>query len=309
MSHTILCSDGVATVDRGRGGSPGCSAKAADRGWTAPAVSLVVGLVLAAVGSGAVRAEPLVLEGRVEAARQAVLATRLDGVVAEILFNGGDAVVEGQALIRLDAVDAELALAVAEARLDRARAEYAGASREADRQNRLAARGISPDAVVAPARTAQAAAAAELKLAEAERDRAALDLERTVIRAPITGLISPPDVVVGQFLEAEARPPLATIITLDPVLVGYDAPYDSRLTLLAKTGAKTVDDLLARIRVNLVLPGERRYPATATPHTASPTVDPERGTVRVWAFFDNPDGLLRPGMAVTVHSTVEGGGQ
>ena len=61
----------------------------------------LVALALA-LGPGAGRAEPLIFEGRIEAAHQAVLATRINGVVAEILFNGGDEVIEGQPLIRLD---------------------------------------------------------------------------------------------------------------------------------------------------------------------------------------------------------------
>lgn len=267
---------------------------------------LLSGLLIPVLGAGVPRADTLVFEGRVEAVGQAVLATRINGVVAEILFNGGDEVTEGQPLIRLDPVDAELALAVAEAELSRAEAELEGATREANRQEQLAARGISPDAVVGPARTARAAAEAAVALAQAERDRAALDLRRAVIRAPITGLISPPDVVVGQFLEAEAGPPLATIVALDRVLVAYDTPYAERLATLDRTGAATVDDLLALIRVELVLPGGAGYPGEATPHTASPTVDPATGTVRVWVRFDNPDRLLRPGMAVTVHSTIQG---
>lgn len=259
-----------------------------------------------AVGSGvaAPSADPLIFEGRVEAAGQAVLAARINGVVAEILFNGGDEVTEGQPLIRLDPVDAELALAVANAELAQAKAELDGAVREADRQERLAARGVSPDAVVGPARTARAVAQAALALAQAKRDRSALDLQRAVIVAPITGLISRPDVIVGQFLEAEAGPPLATIVALDPVLVAYDAPYAERLASLDRSGAATVDDLLGRIQVDLVLPGGVAYPVQATPHTASPTVEPTTGTVRVWVRFANPNRLLRPGMAVTVQSTI-----
>lgn len=250
-------------------------------------------------------ADTLVFEGRVAAAGQAVLSTRIDGVVAEVLFNGGDVVAEGQALIRLDPQDAQLAVAVAEAELAGATAKLEGAMREANRQEQLAARGISPDSVVGPARTTRAAAEASLRLAQARLDRARLDLERTVIRAPIAGLVSQPDVVVGQFLEAEAGPPLATIVALDPVLVAYETPYAQRLASLRSTGAQTVEDLLSRIRVTLVLPGEHRYAQAATPHAASPTVNPETGTVRVWAFFDNPEGLLRPGMVVTVQSDVQ----
>lgn len=266
-------------------------------------------LVAVLVASAPASAEPLVFEGRVEASRAAVLSTRIDGVVAEVLFTGGERVTEGQPLIRLDPVDAELALAIAEARVARAEAEREGATREAARQEALLSRGIAADAVVAPARTLKASAEATLRLAIAEREQAALALSRTVIRAPIDGYVSAPAVVVGQFIEAEAGPPLGTVVTLDPVTVAYRAPYADRLESLAATGAPSIEALLSRIRVRLRLPGGEVYPTTATPHGASPVVEADSGTVTVWARFDNADGLLRPGMAVTVLSEIGEGAE
>lgn len=60
------------------------------------------------------------------------------------------------------------------------------------------------------------------------------------------------------------------------------------------------------MELTLILPGTRPYPARSTPDSASPPVDARNGKVRVWAYFDNPDGLLRPGMAITVHSDIGG---
>ncbi|MEQ8898572.1 MAG: efflux RND transporter periplasmic adaptor subunit [Roseovarius sp.] len=249
-------------------------------------------------------AEPLVFEGRIEASERAVLSSRLNGVVAEIMFEGGDHVLAGQPLIRLDPVDATVALEIAEARLAASQARFDGAARRTDRQKEMHERGIAADSTLGAARTERAMAEAEVALAEAERRRAVLDLERTTIRAAITGLISPPSVSVGAFLEAEAAPPLATIVAFDPAVVAYRAPYDERLESLEATGAKTVDDLLDGVRVQLRLPGDRVYPGEATPHATSAEVDAETGTVTVWARFPNPDALLRPGMVVTVLSDI-----
>ncbi|MEL6479106.1 MAG: efflux RND transporter periplasmic adaptor subunit [Pseudomonadota bacterium] len=249
-------------------------------------------------------AETLVFEGRIEAAEQAELSSRLNGVVAEILFSAGDAVTADQPMIRLDPADAELALAVADARVAVAEAELEGAAREAKRQERLFQRGISPDAVVGPARTAKAAAEAALALAQAERNRSLLDVERTVIRAPIDGFAGPPETATGAFLEAEAGPPLGRIVALDPVVIAYRVPYATRLATMAETGAETLERMFDRIDLSIVLPGGALYPHTVRPDTASALVDPSDGTVTVRATMPNPDMLLRPGMAVTVHARI-----
>lgn len=261
-------------------------------------------VALAAVLTVSADAQTLVLDGKVEPSERAVLSSRLNGVVAETLFRGGEHVVAGQPLIRLDAADAQLAVAVADAEVAAARAQLDGATRNARRQEELFERGISADAVVGPARTALAAAEAGLALAQARHEIALLDLERTVIRAPIEGFVSRTDVAVGAFLEAEAGPPLASIAALDPVIVAYATPYADRLTVLEESGAASVEELFERISLSLLLPRDGLYPHKAVPLAASAEVDEASGAVTVWARFPNPDALIRPGMRVTVLSNI-----
>jgi len=261
-------------------------------------------MVFAILSTGPAAADPMIFKGRVEASEHAVLSSRLNGVVTEILFEGGDLVTAGQPLIRLDPTDAEIALEIAAARLAEARALLEGATRRTARQEALHVRGIAADASLGPARTEKAMAKAAVALAMAERRRAALDLERAIIRAPISGLISPPAVAVGAFLEAEAGPPLGRIVAFDPAVVAYRTPYSERLAALEATSAATAAQLLQHVKVRLQLPGGRVYPGEAIPHAESAEVDTETDTVTVWARFPNPDALLRPGMSVTVLSTV-----
>lgn len=269
----------------------------------ATALAVLSAMILVLARPLPAQAEEKVFEGRIEARDRAELSSRLDGVVIDLLFSGGEAVTKGQPLILLDPADAELALAVAEANLSMAEAELDGAAREARRQEQLAARGISPDAVVGPARTAKAAAEARVRLAKAERNRAALDLERTVVRAPIGGFVSEPLTVTGAFLEAESGAPLGRIIALDPVVVSYRVPYATRLATLNLDDEGSLEALLARIRITVTLPDGTIYPLVAVPDHTAAEVDPEDGTVTVRAPLANPDFVLRPGMAVTVKST------
>ncbi len=275
----------------------------AREGATGEPAAWRVALACAAIlASSTASAEPLLLNGRVEAAERGVLSSRLGGVVTAILFEGGERVERDQPLIQLDPADAELALAAAEAGLAEALARLEGAERRAARQEALLERGVAADAQVGPARTELAATRAAAALAQTTRDRAALDLQRVVIRAPISGYVSRPMVAVGAFLEAEAGSPLAEIVALDPVVVAYEAPYADRLAALEAAGAATVEELLAGVRIALHLPGGRLYAGEATPHAASADVDPATGAVTVWARFPNPDAILRPGMAVEVVS-------
>ncbi|XWN33590.1 MAG: efflux RND transporter periplasmic adaptor subunit [Devosia sp.] len=265
-------------------------------------VALAVALFIAAAQAAA--QDVARYAGQIEAKETGVLSSQVNGVIAEVLFAGGEAVTQGQPLILLDPLDAEIALAAARANHDAATARLQGAEQDAARAMTLNTRGIGSDARRDQTETTRAEAAAALAQAEAILRQAEHDVERAVIRAPISGVISRPGVSVGAFVEAEAGPPLARIVALDPVLVAYQVPYEARLETLRRAGAQTVAELHERVSLIIQLPGGAAYNEPTRPSFASAEVDPATGAVTVWAEIANPDTLLRPGMAVTVLSKV-----
>lgn len=249
-------------------------------------------------------------DGRIEAGATAELSSRVDAVVEKILFTGGERVEAGQAMIELDADDARLDVAAAEAAVLRAAAEVDLARQEADRAQELRRREVATPARLQTAAAALRRAEADLAGAEVDLSRAELALERTVIRAPIAGFAGPPETAVGAFLEAEAGPPLGRIASLDPAIVAYRVPYATRLAAMAASGAPSLEALFQRIEITIELPNGIFYPHASRPERAAATVDPDDGALTVRAPIANPDAVLRPGMALTVHSRlVDGGGE
>ena len=274
--------------------------------------ALALAVALGAAPGGAAQAQadgtgPMTFQGRVEAIRHGHVASQLNGMVAEILFSGGEQVVVGDPLIILDARDAELLVAEAEAARLGAAARLDLAERDAARVARLADRGAASQASRDDADANVATARADMAAAEAALDRARLAQSRAVIRAPIAGTISRPAIAVGAYVEAEAGPPLATIVPMNPVHVAYQVPYAVRLDTMARTGAETLDELFGRLEVTAVIGDGLDYGHPGQPRLASTGVDPDTGALTVWAVFANPDGLLRPGMAVRVVSRVVDG--
>ena len=266
---------------------------------TTPAVLLALLL-----GATPTLGETLEFEGRVEALHHAALASHLNGIITEIAFEGGEEVAVGDPLITIDPAEFELAVAEATSALARARAYETLAEQEAIRVRNLSSRGVATDARQDATEAELAIARAETSMAEAVLQRAELDLERTAIAAPISGFVSRPMASVGTFVEAEAGPPLAVIVQLDPALVAYRVPYAVRLETMEKSGAKTLDELFQHITLELVLPNGQAYPSTARPRFTDTTIDPETGDLTLWAHFDNPDRILRPGMRLKVLSTI-----
>ncbi len=256
------------------------------------------------LGAAPALGETLEFEGRVEAAHHAALYSHLNGIIIEIAFEGGEEVKAGDPMITIDPAEFKLAVAEAKAALARARANQTLAEQQANRVRDLSGRGVATEARQDVAEAELAVARAETMMAQAALERAELDLRRTAIPAPIAGFVSRPMALVGTFVEAEAGPPLGIIVQLDPALVAYQVPYAVRLETMEKSGVKTLDELFQHITLRLVLPNGQAYPSTARPRFTDATVDPETGDLTLWAHFDNPNGILRPGMALTVLSEV-----
>lgn len=164
--------------------------------------TVVVGLVILAAIYGLwvrYQIEPVTRDGKVRA-DVVPIAPDVSGLVTEVRVRDNEVVKSGQVLMVIDPSRYRIAVAQAEANLLRERAEYDEAVRE-DRRNRA-----MPD-VIAEEATQQGTAKvqqlrADVAQAIAARDLAALNLERTVVRAPVDGTVTNVDLLPGVYLNA-----------------------------------------------------------------------------------------------------------
>jgi RND family efflux transporter MFP subunit len=117
----------------------------------------------------------LELRGSVVAAHRVHLGFKQGGVVAAVLVDEGDRIAGGQLVARLDDVDARSFVRAALAGRDKAR-------RDAERAQRLSQQGALPTST-------RDDALSQLEAAEAQLAQAEDALERTRLRAPVSGTI------------------------------------------------------------------------------------------------------------------------
>lgn len=155
-------------------------------------------------------------QGTVLPRTESTLVSRVAGEVVEIApsFEVGGFFRQGQVLLRLDAKDYELTVDQAEAQV--AQAELVLVQQEAeariarDEWDSLGQGEASPLTLRQP-QVAQAKAS--LAAAEAQLEKARLDLERTVIRAPFAGRVRAKLADRGQYLAPGTR--VATVHAID----------------------------------------------------------------------------------------------
>jgi len=215
-------------------------------------------------------APELAINGRTAPVRSVQLRVETNGRVVETPVAEGTSVEAGTVLARLDVRDRA-------SRVREMRAQVAQRELENEAARKLGAKQFQSETRVAEARAQLEAARAALLAAE-------LDLARTEVRAPFTGVLESRMVEVGDFVDVGDE--VALVIEQDPYLVVGDAPE----TLVARF--RPGEPGTARLADGAVVEGRVRYVATQA--------DPATRTFRVELEVPNPAGRFSAGMSARV---------
>jgi RND family efflux transporter MFP subunit len=175
-------------------------------------------------------------QGAVQPRTEADLVPQVSGRVVWLspAMQAGGHFAEGEELLRIDDSDYRAGVGSAEAAVMRAAAEAEFARFESERLGTLQSRDLASRSQAENALRARRVAESGLKEAEVALQRARLDLERTVIRAPFTGRVRSERLDIGQALNrgeavasiyatdyVEVRLPIADrqLAYLDPALL------------------------------------------------------------------------------------------
>lgn len=257
-----------------------------------------VGVVTLSAGPVAATTE---LTGRINTALGSDVRPQVDGIILARLFREGSLVRAGQPLYRIDPRQYRAVVGQEAAALENARASYAAAKAQADRY-----RSLSDIDAVSKQQIDNTIAAARQAHATIDQDAAALyaarvNLDYTLVRAPISGRISRSAVTPGALVTASQTTALAVIEQLDPIFV--DIVQSSDALVAFRRSLATGHVLPSSAAVRLRMSDGSDYPLAGRIEFAEVTVDRDAGTVTLRARFPNPDGILLPGMFVRVEAS------
>lgn len=211
--------------------------------------------------------------GTVTAVHGVTVSADLPGIVERIAFESGRTVAKGAVLVELDTRQEEAQLKAVEAQLALARLQL-------ERMRGLRAKGVTSQAEFDDAEAA-------FTQAEARVGEIRATIDRKTIRAPFPGILGIRRVDLGEYLDPGS--PVVPLQSLDPIHVDFAVPQQRVAELAPGTG----------VRVG-VEGSEAEAVGTVT--AVDSIVDPETRNVHVQATFDNPGGVLRPGMFVEVRA-------
>lgn len=232
--------------------------------------------------------------GRLAAVEVVQVRPQVGGTLDQVLFEEGALVKAGDPLYVIDPRPFEADVASARAALASARSRVDFARVELNRVKGLEYKQVISksqfDSVNNDFRVAQA----DLNAAQAALDRALLNLEYAHINAPTGGRISRSEITRGNLVEGGANGPvLTTIVSSDRLYAEFDVDEQTYLNLVRSRSVEALP-----VRLGLAGDSATRYQGVL--HAFDNQLSSRSGTIRARALFDNPEGVLVPGMFARV---------
>lgn len=242
---------------------------------------------------GAARAGP-VLTGSgyvVTGEKYISIGVRVPGRVDAYLVDESERVVKGQPLVQLDRRDYDAALVQAEAGLELARATLALRRLEVERLRVLREQDVASQAQLDVKESELRVAAAQVRQAEAEIEQARVNLDYTLLRAPMDGVILAKLKEVGEMAVPGGFAGSGDLIRMAN-LEDMRAEVDVNEMDLAKVrlgqNAEVVPDAFP----------DRKYAAKVV--KLYPQVNRQKGTLKVEVAIPEADEWLRPDTSVRI---------
>lgn len=249
--------------------------------------------------------------GTLQAVTTVQVGTQVSGTIKALHADFNDEVKKGQVVAELEPALFETQVSQAKATISRLEAEARQAAVQNDdaqlklkRARELSARQLIPatdlETAETTARVAAAAvdsAAAQIAQAKASLSQNQVNLDHTIIRAPIDGIVISRAVDVGQTVAASMQAPTLFVIAQDL----------GKMQVNARVAESDIGRVAARQRVTFTVDA---YPGRAfTGEVSRVRLDPvvEQNVVSYYTTIDvpNPDMLLKPGMTANVTIEVE----
>ncbi|HSK20851.1 MAG TPA: efflux RND transporter periplasmic adaptor subunit [Longimicrobiales bacterium] len=232
------------------------------------------------VGSGAVSTGP-VISGSLQPERKATVRAEVAGAVLSTSVDVGQTVRQGQVVARIDDLAIRAGFESAQSAVRAADGAALVARRNVQRMETLVGEGAVAERAVEDARTAALAAERQLADARAALAQAETLLSKTVLRAPISGVVAERSANAGDVVQ----PGMALLTVVDPSSMQLEASVPSEQLASVRVGAPV------EFRVN-----GYAQSFTGTVDRVSPVADPVTRQVRVFISIPNAQNRLVGGL-------------
>ncbi|MDC8445005.1 MAG: efflux RND transporter periplasmic adaptor subunit [Nitrosomonas sp.] len=225
------------------------------------------------------------------------VGTQISGTVARLHVDFNDEVKTGQILAELDPALLQAQLQQSGANLLSAQTQYNITKSKLDRHQRLYEQGFISAEGLDVVRQELDAARAQLAVSRAQVERDRANLNYSIIKSPISGVVIARDVDIGQTVAANFQTPVLFQIAKDLREMQINisvSEADIGLLHIGQPINFTVDAYQ-----------NRTFSGTVKQVRLNPTIQENVVTYNVVAMVSNDEGALLPGMTANIHFVVD----
>ncbi|GMO32574.1 efflux RND transporter periplasmic adaptor subunit [Bradyrhizobium sp. TM233] len=240
--------------------------------------------------------------GRIEAINQVNIAARVTAFLEQRLFTEGAEIRKGEQLYRLERGPFEADVAAKQAQVAQLEATLENAKLTTERARTLLGGPAGQQSTYDAALASQRSLEAQVKAAQAQVQASQINLDYTIISAPIDGKIGRTAVTEGNIVGPNSGV-LTTIVSQDPMYVTFPVPLRQGLELRERYGPQGG---LEAVTIRLRLPDGRMYGQSGKLNFVDNTIAQNTDTITVRGEIANP--ILRAPSAagVTAHELTNG---
>ncbi len=232
--------------------------------------------------------------GTVTALKTVMIKSRVDGQLLSVPVQEGQNVREGELLAEIDPRPFEVQRAQAEGQLAKDQAGLRDAQITLARDQELVNEKILPQQQLDDQRAQADQVQGSIRSDEAQVANARLQLVYCRITAPFSGRVGLRQVDPGNIVHANDQNGLFVLTQVHPITVVFSLPQDDLAEVMSKLKSGTPLEVEAYDRDNT------RRIATGKLLTTDNQIDPNTGTYKLKALFENQDDALFPNQFVNV---------
>ncbi|MCQ4142660.1 efflux RND transporter periplasmic adaptor subunit [Chryseobacterium sp. EO14] len=240
---------------------------------------------------------------------------KIQGYITQVLVDEGQYVTKGQPLFRLEtnilnenAAASKAGISAAESNIAAAQAAVAAANVEVNKLKPLVQKNIISNVQLQTAQANLAQAQAQLKQAQAAKSQAVANykgveanIEYSVIRAPISGVIGKLPLKVGSLVGPSDQTPLTTISDTSQIYAYFSMNEKEYFNFLEKSPGASMPEKIKNLpMVELQLANGSLYPEKGRIEAITGQIDPTTGTIQFRVAFTNAQKLLSNGNSGTI---------
>src|SRR6516225_867019 len=235
----------------------------------------------------------------------AQIQPQVTGYLLKQNYREGTAVQKGDVLFEIDPRPFEATLAQTQGKLAEAQAQLGKTQLDVARDTPLAKQSAIPQAQLDNDIQANQAAEAMVAAAQAQVEQAQLNLGFTKVRSLIDGVAGLAKAQIGDLVGPTTI--LTTVSQVEPIKAYFAISEQEYLKFAQRISefAEGVRSPGGQKNLELILSDGSVYPRKGWVLLADRQVDLKTGTIRLAGVFENPGGVLRPGMFGRVRAVTD----